>query len=290
MPISHESQPLYHRVCRQIADDIQASDLRPGDRLPSERSLCDGLGVSRATVRRAIEELVAEGLVEQRGRGTFVASQALTEPRNTLMSLSELARSRGLEPTAQVLVAQTRSATLDEADRFGIAPGAAVFDLQRCRMLDGMPIAVDSDLVPLSLAPSLGELDFTTASLYSALEEEGIRLARADYDIEARGADEQEAELLELAPGAPVLQTRTVALDGGGRVIDMGRSVYRADRYRFQATLTRRAQRDGERSHEEAPGQRGRGLRPGNGRRRVRRDAGAEQAHGHGGVASAGQD
>src|SRR5262249_51625599 len=155
------------------------------------------------------------------------------------------------------LSAHTRSATLDEADQFGIAPGAAVFELQRLRMLDGMPIAVDSNLVPASLAPSLGEIDFATTSLYDTLEQQGIRLARADYDIEARGADEREAELLGLAPGAPVLQASTVALDGGGRVIDMSRTAYRADRYRFQATLTRRAQSDGERSHEQALGQRG---------------------------------
>ena len=104
MPISQASQPLYHRVYRQLAREIESGALLPGDRLPSERSLCDELGVSRATVRRAIEELAGDGLVESRGRGSFVTGDALVEPANTLMSLSELgqlARARGQRARAR---------------------------------------------------------------------------------------------------------------------------------------------------------------------------------------------
>src|SRR3954469_4963089 len=113
MPISQASQPLYHRVYRELAKEIESGALRPGDRLPSERSLCDQLGVSRATVRRAVEELTADGLVEARGRGSFVHDDAVMEPPNTLMSLNEVARSRGLDPTSVVLRAEVRAATID---------------------------------------------------------------------------------------------------------------------------------------------------------------------------------
>src|SRR5215204_1049460 len=122
MPISQASQPLYHRVYRQIAREIESGALQPGDRLPSERWLCDELGVSRATVRRAIEELTADGLVEGRGRGSFVTGDALAEPAGTLMSLSELGRSRGLQASARVLAAEVRAAPIDEAELFAIAP------------------------------------------------------------------------------------------------------------------------------------------------------------------------
>jgi DNA-binding GntR family transcriptional regulator len=88
MPISDASRPLYHRVYREIAHEIADGGLAPGDRLPSERWFCDELGVSRATVRRAIEELTADGLVEARGRGTYVTGTALVEPPNTLVSLT----------------------------------------------------------------------------------------------------------------------------------------------------------------------------------------------------------
>src|SRR6185437_2523901 len=166
MPLRHASQPLYHRVYRQIAEEIESGGLSPGQRLPSERVICDELGVSRATVRRALEELVADGLVETRGRASFVAGEALAEPPNALMSLSELGRSRGLTASARVLVCEVRPATIDEAEAFQIAPGAELLDLQRLRMLDGMPISLDHNRVPLRLVPDAADLDFASASLY----------------------------------------------------------------------------------------------------------------------------
>jgi GntR family transcriptional regulator len=274
MPLSEASQPLYHRVYREISREIESGALQAGDRLPSERWLCDELGVSRATVRRAIEELAADGLVEGRGRGSFVTGAALAEPPNTLMSLSELGRERGLDASARVLSATVRAATIDEAEAFAIAPGADLFELERVRMLDGVPISIDYNRVPLRLAPGLCEVDFTTASLYEALERAGYPPRRADYELEARGADAPEAELLGLAPGAPVLFATTVAIGDGGRVVDLGRTVYRADRYRFHATLKRRVHREGEIKHEESLATRDASDRTGYRRRRVRRDAG----------------
>jgi GntR family transcriptional regulator len=277
MPISEAAQPLYHRVYRQIAREIESGTLQPGDRLPSERWFCDELGVSRATVRRALEELVADGMVESRGRGSFVTGDALVEPPNTLMSLSELGRSRGLDASADVLGADVRAATIDEADAFGIAPGAELFELRRLRMLDGLPISIDHNRVPLRLLPDALELDFAGASLYEALERAGHAPGRADYELEAREADAPEAELLGLAPGAPVLFATTVAIGEDGRVVDLGRTVYRADRYRFQATLMRRTQTMRESSNEETLA-RGLAGRVGARRRGVRRDAGGRQA------------
>jgi GntR family transcriptional regulator len=275
MPLREASQPLYHRVYLEISKEIESGALQPGDRLPSERWLCDELGVSRATVRRAIEELSADGLVEGRGRGSFVTSDALAEPAGTLMSLSELGRSRGLEASARVLSAGVRAATIDEAETFAVAPGAELFELHRVRMLDGLPISLDHNRVPLRLAPELTGLDFTSASLYEALERAGNPPRRADYELEARGADASEAELLGLAPDAPVLFATTVAIGEQARVVDLGRTVYRADRYRFQATLMRRAHREGETNHEDSHAPRGAVTgRAGDRRRRVRGNAG----------------
>jgi GntR family transcriptional regulator len=278
MPLSEASQPLYHRVYREISKEIENGALQPGDRLPSERWLCDELGVSRATVRRAIEELTADGLVEGRGRGSFVTDEALAEPAGTLMSLSELGRSRGLDASARVISAEVRAATIDEAELLRIAPGAELFDLHRLRMLDGLPISLDHNRVPLRLAAGLPELDFSTASLYAALDRSGNPPRRADYELEARGADAMEAELLGLAPDAPVLFATTVAIGAQGRVVDLGRTVYRADRYRFHASLTRRAHREGEYRHEDSHAPRGAAGRVGDRRRRVRRDTGRGQA------------
>jgi GntR family transcriptional regulator len=278
MTIGQASQPLYHRVYREIAREIRSGALAAGDRLPSERWLCDEWGVSRATVRRAIEELVTDGLVESRGRGSFVTGDALVEPPNTLMSLSELGRSRGLEATARVLATRLRPATIDEAEAFGIAPGAELFELERVRMLDGLPISLDHNRVPQRLLPGVTDLDFTTASLYEALERAGHPLQRADYELEARGAEPPEDELLGLAPGVPVLFATTVAIGEGNRVLDLGRTVYRADRYRFQATLMRRAPSHREMSHDDTFALRGAAGRAGDARRGMRGDAGPGEA------------
>jgi GntR family transcriptional regulator len=274
MPLSEASQPLYHRVYRELSKEIESGGLRPGDRLPSERWLCDELGVSRATVRRAIEELISDGLVQTRGRGSYVGGDALVEPPNTLMSLSELGRSRGLEATSRVLAADLRAATIDEAEAFGIAPGAELFELRRVRMLDRLPISVDHNRVPLRLIPDAALIDFTSASLYEALDREGHAPARADYELEAREADGQEAEHLGLAPRAPVLFATTDAIGEDGRVLDLGRTVYRADRYRFQATLMRRTHTMRESSNEEETRAGGTAARAGVRRRGVRRHAG----------------
>src|SRR3954453_18262295 len=128
--------------------------------------------------------------------------------------------------------------------------------------------------VPLRLVPELVGLDFTRASLYEALERAGHPLARADYDLEARGAEAPAAELLGLAVGAPVLFATTVAFGEDGRVLDLGQTVYRADRYRFQATLTRRVQRERGSTDEETVATAG---RTGGRRRGVRRDARGQQ-------------
>jgi DNA-binding GntR family transcriptional regulator len=142
-------------------------------------------------------------------------------------------------------------------------------------MLEGLPISLDLNRVPLRLVPELVELDFTRASLYEALDRAGHPAARADYELEARAVEAPAAELLGLAVGAPVLFAMTVAFGEDGRVLDLGQTVYRADRYRFQATLTRRVQRERGRSGNEetvatAGGSGGR-------RRGVRRDARGRQ-------------
>jgi DNA-binding GntR family transcriptional regulator len=234
-------QPLYLRVYRIIADQIAGGTLGPGDRLPAERTLCEQLGVSRATVRRALLELSEDGLIESSlGRGSFVTAGPLVEPPNALLSLTELGSRRGLVPSARVLRAAVRPATVTESEAFGIAPGADVFVLERLRMLDGVPVAVDASRVPLARAPGLVEVDFATASLYATLNEAGAAPVRAGYTVDALPAAGPEAALLGIEDGTPVLVTMTTAYDAADRVVELCRTVYRGDRYRFRATLVRR--------------------------------------------------
>ena len=272
-----EAEPLYRRVSRWLVHEVDTGGLRSGDRIPPERWLCQELGVSRATVRRALEDLVADGMVEIRGRVPFVAGGMLAEPPNALVSLTELGRARGLEPSSRVLRREVRPATLDEAEAFGVAPGSELFELERLRMLDGLPISLDTNRVPTRLVPGLEDVDFSSASLYEVLERAGERLSCADYAIEAGLADVPRAALLELEPGAAVLLATAVVLDARGRVLDIGRTVYRADRYRFHATLMRRRTEERERTHGNAQALRRDGGRARDRGRRLRRDPVGEQ-------------
>jgi GntR family transcriptional regulator len=156
------------------------------------------------------------------------------------MSFSEMAESRGLTPRARVLGTRVRSATIDEAETLGLAPGAALFEIERLRFMDDVPIMIDRSNVPLALAPDLIEVDFSTASLYDELEERhGLRPTRARFAVEAVAADEHQAALLDLRPGEPLLRCHQLTEDESGRLIEMCEMVYRGDRYRFRATLVR---------------------------------------------------
>ncbi len=233
-------QPAFLRVYRALADEITAGRLQAGDRLPSERILGERLGVSRATVRRAMAELAAHGLVETpERRRPVVRGEILTEPPSELLSFTELGRRRGLEATARLLDRTTRPASLLESEGFGIAPGEALLQVRRLRLLQDQPVAVDEALVPLAIAPHLAEADFERLSLYDALGAVGMAPVRADYDVGAIALTEPDASLLGVPAGTPGMLAHTRSHTADGRVVEVSMTVYRGDRYRFQATLSR---------------------------------------------------
>lgn len=235
-------QPLFHNVTRHIEAKIQSGEFAAGDRLPSERWFQEALGVSRTTVRRAFEELVNAGALEPRGRATYVAKEAQQDESNTLLSLTELARARGLTPTSRVLERRVRPATWEEAEIFAMAPGADLFELRRLRMLDGAAISLDHDRAPLRRLPNAMEIDFTTASFFGSLVKAGHAPVQSHLQIEARLANEEERGLLEMtAQASPVLVMTEQATDRARATVTLGRSVFRSDRHRFLATFTRSA-------------------------------------------------
>jgi GntR family transcriptional regulator len=237
-PLTNARGPLYVRVYEEIAARIAAGSLPRGGQLPPEREFCQEMGVSRATVRRAIAALEEEGLIQAiQGRGTFVTAPRLVEPPNTLLSFTQLAEDRGTEAGARVLRSDVRPSTLAEADRFRTAPGSPVFDLERLRTMDELPIAIDHSIVLLAAAPGLPDADWNQASLYELLAKAGSAPARADYDVEARAADAHWADILEVSVGAPLLIADTSSYDRDERLIEIGRIIYRGDRYRFRSTL-----------------------------------------------------
>lgn len=235
------SQPLHDQIRETIAEQIRSGVIPPGARLQSERDLADQMGVSRVTIRRALDALAEDGLVRAtRGSGRFVSDAALAEPPNVLLSFTELGAERGLKASSRVLRTIVRPASFEEAEQFGVAPGADVFQLYRLRMLDEVAVALDATRVPLACAPELPTVDFTRASLYAVLDAAGASLVRADYTTEAVAANADQARQLGVKPGSPLLLARTTSFDASDRVVELGETTYRSDRYRFRATLVRK--------------------------------------------------
>lgn len=239
-PVLQKLQLRYLRVQRALAEEIARSHGGPGSLLPPERGLAEHFGVSRVTLRRALAELEREGVVTRVGSRWAVGGSPIGEPPNALMSFSEMAETRGLRATATVLGARVRAATLDEADTLGLAPGAPLFELERLRAMDGVPIMVDRSCLPASLVPGIDRTDFSRTSLYELLETSyDVRPTRARFTVEAVAADERRAQLLDLEAGQPLLRCVQQTEDQTGRPIEVCEMVYRGDRYRFRATLVR---------------------------------------------------
>jgi DNA-binding GntR family transcriptional regulator len=237
------SLPLHQQVNDALHRRIVSGELAVGGRLPSERALSREFAVSRVTVRQALKDLEQEGLVEAGDGLRWVARPAPTpasveEGATGLVSFAELGATRGLTVRAKVLLCETRPSSLDEAEAIGVAPGASVHELVRLRYLDDVAVVVDHSVIPAAVAPSLNDVDFTTASLYQTLAARyGCTVTRAEYALEARIVDPQHAELLGLQPGEPVLDAWQTTFDDHGRVIQLCRLVYRGDRYRFRTLL-----------------------------------------------------
>ena len=235
-------EPLWEQAKSALQERILSGELKSGSRLPPERELCGLLGISRVTLRRALTALVEEGVLRSaHGRGWYVAASERKEWPNTLESFSETARRMGLLPTSRVLRCVADASTFDEAEAFQIAPGTLLYRVDRVRMLDGVPIAVDESLIPADVAVGFDSVDFTTCSLYDTITGLGFQPALADTTIEARSADAVLAGHLEIAPGTPVLEMREIVRDRSGRPLLSSVIRYAGDRYRLRTSFLRGA-------------------------------------------------
>lgn len=233
-------EPLWMRAKSALESRIAVGEVASGSRLPPERELCRLLGISRVTLRKALTALVEDGVLRAaQGRGWYVTASERQEWPNTLESFSETARRMGLVASSLVLRADWGPATFDEAEALQIAPGTTLFRLERVRMLDGVPIAVDQSLVPADIAAGFDAVDFTTCSLYDTITALGHRLAQADTTVEARPADVALAGHLATAAGTPVLEMRQTVRDQDQRPLLSSAIRYAGDRYRLRTSFNR---------------------------------------------------
>lgn len=234
--------PLYYQIKARLLEAIENGQLKPGDRVLSERELTTQFGVSRMTARQALTEMESQGFLYRiQGKGTFVATPKLEQPLAGLTSFTEDMRRRGLEPAARVISAEEVVAGRKVARALGIGETASVYRLERLRLAGGEPMALEVSHIPANLVHGLLDREPVEHSLYRVLEERyDLKLIRANQSLEAVAANAYEAEVLHVREGTPLLLLERVSRDAQDRNIEFVRSLYRGDRYRFTTELIRR--------------------------------------------------
>jgi DNA-binding GntR family transcriptional regulator len=231
--------PLYFQLAGQLEAAIAHGTLTPGSRLENEVQLADRCGLSRPTVRQAIQHLVDKGLlVRKRGVGTQVVQAHVKRPIELTSLYDDLAADQR-SPRTQVLELATVPATDDIAKDLGLTPGTDVIRLRRLRLTDSEPLALLTNHLPTDIVELTAER-LEQHGLYETLRAAGVNLRIANQTIGARGATTAEAALLDERRGVPLLTMTRTAFDDKGRAIEYGTHVYRASRYSFTLTLVER--------------------------------------------------
>ncbi|MEU0601133.1 GntR family transcriptional regulator [Streptomyces sp. NPDC006393] len=212
---------------------------KPGDAIPSERTLCARLGVSRPTLRAAVDELVSAGiLVREHGRGMFVAPEKITQelvPGHHSLSVPQASgvwASRLLEFT-------TVPAGARVGRRLRLSPAAQIVYVARLRLVDGAPMAIEHLHIPAALVPGLTARELEHGDLYEHLRtHHGVHVSEATQTIEPTVVTRAEAEVLDMPELSPALLFERLTTDSGGRPVEYVHSLYRGDRYRIVSRLT----------------------------------------------------
>src|SRR5712671_2278405 len=225
---------LYSRVETVLASEITDGDLKVGDQLPTEDSLISRFGVSRITVRRAIQNLVSRGLVEiHRGKGTFVAAPKITHELTELSGFVEDMHALGRKPTARVIGKEIVAANATVASQLALTKGERVVRIRRVRLADGIPLSFDETYLPLEVGKKIITDNQKVEPIFSLLERK--------YDGPL--IEPEVAAALKVKRRSPIFRIERTSYSTGGRPVDYERLHYRGDLVRFATRLVRRVSR-----------------------------------------------
>jgi GntR family transcriptional regulator len=228
--------PLYFQVAQHLERAIESGEVPAGTRLDNEIELSEQLGLSRPTMRRALQSLVDKGLlVRKRGVGTRVVHSKVKRSIELTSLYDDLLRS-GQRPTTKVLENRTGPASSEVAQALTLPEGTQVIMLERLRSAEGQPIARMVNYLPAGIEGLTTEL-LEQNGLYQLLRAKGLRLHAAVQTIGARNANTAEARLLDESRGAALLTMQRITYDDHGHAIEYGTHIYRASRYTFEQGL-----------------------------------------------------
>ena len=232
---SDQYAPLYIQIANDLRERIVEGDIESGEALPPERELCDLVGASRVTVRKAIEQLIDEGLLQRKqGSGTFVTAR-IQAAGSHLSSFTEDAQARGDNVDTIWVRRDYGEADEVEAALLDIAPGSRIAHLSRVRLSNDEPLAVEHAVIPADMLPPIATLG---PSLYQALEAQGNRPVSGIQKIRAALATAGDGLLLSISEGSEVLRIERLTRRADGRPVELTRSTYRGDRFEFVSELS----------------------------------------------------
>lgn len=232
--------PIYYQIAEFIQKQIENGELKPGDSLPSEREFTETFHISRMTVRQALTQLENNGLVHRiQGKGTFVSKQKIEQPLQGLTSFTEDMTARGMKPGSHLLNFEMIPATNQIAAQLRIKEYAPVYEIKRIRLADDIPMALETNYISANLIKGLTE-KIATQSIYVYMEEQlGLKIDHASQTIESTIVNPKEADTLQINPGAPVMLIQRNTFLQDGTPVELVKSTYRADRYKFNIHMKR---------------------------------------------------
>lgn len=235
-------KPLYLQISDFLREQIESGRLKPGDPILSERMIMAQFQVSRNTAQQAVEELAHCGLVTRvQGRGTFVADRKVRYGLQRLTSFSEEMRLKGMRPSSAVISLRQESPSELLVEKLRLLPEENIFRLERLRLADGQPMAHQVSFIPERLCPGLDRRDFSRESLFSVIEEDyGLSISWQEQTIKPVIASREEAALLQIKTGSPLLAAEGTAYLEDGTPIEYKRILWRSDLYEFTVQSSRR--------------------------------------------------
>jgi len=228
--LADSASPLYVQLMDRIRQDILQGVYPTGEKIPAEHMLEERYGVSRVTVRRALQELTGAGLLERKqGKGTFVSAPKPRREHRGVISFHDACREAGLRPGARTLTARETAATEEDRRRLELLPDSRIVEIRRLLTADGTPVILET--LRFSMAYAWLENAETGGSLYLALREYGIRAEKSLYAFSLARATAEEAELLGLEENGPLMKEEQTVYDQKGRPLHTAVRLIRGDRY-----------------------------------------------------------
>ncbi|WP_290033531.1 GntR family transcriptional regulator [Ligilactobacillus cholophilus] len=225
--------PIYIRIHNSIKESIENGKWQVGERIPAERELAIEFGVSRMTLRQAIQTLVDEGILERRvGSGTFVARKKVQEKMSGITSFTQIMENQNRHPSSKTISYQVATPSLSEREHLKLNDKVNVLRMERIRYADNVPICFEVTTLPYDLVKKYQRSQITK-SLYQTLEEHGLHIGHAQQIVSASSASERISDYLNIKRGAPILKLRQITQLNSGKPFEYVRTEYAGERFEF---------------------------------------------------------